>query len=75
MCARSLVSNKRSIAFEADLVAAGATTAAVPKRVFASPVRGLWPSGNLPTWSLIRNVFLALTAGALSIGKDEATEI
>ena len=36
--ARALVSNKYCIAFEADLVASGATIAAVPERVFASPV-------------------------------------
>lgn len=57
--ARSPVSNKCSIAFEADLVAAGAIIAAVPERVFVSPVRGVWPGRNLPSWSLPR-IFLAL---------------
>lgn len=56
-CASSLVSNKCSVAFEADLVAAGTTIAAVLERVFASPVRGLWPDRNLPSWSLTRNTF------------------
>lgn len=56
-CASSLASNECSVALEADLVAAGATIAAVPETVFASPVRGLGPDRNLPGWSLARNTF------------------